>query len=591
MPIFFSKHIVLRALLPVFVLVATSHIAYSQDDSTAVAQMRKELELVKTLRQKDSIKIVLLLEEFRNLMQAEKALVTDSDSKTDSVLLKQKEEIEKLRGSIKGVPVVFYADTLFSVHTSLGPYNAELRVKNIHEKLNQLYHKPFFFSDSLKVKNTNGFLNINYQDEIITGITLTDALWAGVSMEELADRHTEAIKKTIVKYRKENSLKNNLLRIGELLLILTVFIGIIWVINRLFKFIETSFFTPNNRFLRRIAVRNYELLSKERLLVMFCRVLFIIKVLLIFLLLITVIPIAFSIFPSTQNWSETIREWVWDPVKLVGAGILGYLPKLMTIIVIIVIARYLLRLLRFFSLEIERGVLTIRGFYPEWARTTYLLVRFAFLILVLVFIFPYLPGSDSDVFKGVSVFLGILISIGSSSAIANAIAGLVITYMRSFKLGDWIKTDGVTGVVIEKNALVTRLKTINNEDVSVPNSAVLSGATINYTSIGCAEGLVIAAQVKVRYDYPYDIVEKLLLDAALQTKDISEKPHPYVFQLALEDINAVYEINAFTFVPHNMYFIKSDLIKNIQDVFRKAGVEIFSTQYIEIRTAGEKTKK
>ena len=152
--------------------------------------------------------------------------------------------------------------------------------------------------------------------------------------------------------------------------------------------------------------------------------------------------------------------------------------------------------------------------------------------------------------------------------------------MRPFQVGDWIKSGEIIGVVIEKNALVTRLKTINNEDVTIPNSAILGGATMNYSSIGKEIGLALNVHIKVRYDYPDNLIEELLIEAALMTNGIS-----------LGEVNALYELNAYTFLPENMYFIKSDLVKNIQNTFKQANVEIFSMQYVELVERKDKNIK
>src|SRR5690606_15007701 len=560
-------------------------------DEVSIEQIQKELEMLKTLREKDSLKMILLTQELKSIMLLRQPHLPEKiEEKVDSLFLKQKAEVERLRQNIEGVPVVFYGDTLFSIYSSLGPYDAITRVDKLEESLKTLYQKPFFFPDSLLVKDSNGFLNITYQKEIISGITITDALWANTTPEELAESQTTIIRETIVKHRQQNSLKNNMLRIVELLIIIGLAVLIVWVINRFFRLIKNVFLTDKNRFLNGIKIRNYELIKKERIITFISKALSVIKIILLLVLFATVIPLVFSVFPSTQNWSEVIRAWISDPIKKIWISFLNYLPKLITIIIILIITRYVLRMMRFFALEIERGALTIKGFYPEWAKPTYSLARFVLLMFTLVVIFPYLPGSDSLAFKGVSVFLGVLISIGSSSAVSNAVAGLVITYMRPFQPCDWIKTGDTVGIVIEKNALVTRLKTINNEDVSVPNSSVLSGATINYSSLGRTTGLVITAKIKVRYEYSHNLIEELLLQAAQRTKDISEKPYPYVFQLALGEINVEYELNAFTFAPENMYFIKSDLIKNIQNEFRQAKIEIQSLQYVEIK-GRENTKE
>jgi len=571
-----------KVLIVCFFLITSSLSSQTLKDSVTINQIQDELRVIKQLREKDSLKMALLTKELTKLLKD--LPVADSiDDKVDSLFLRQKAEVEKLRQNIEGVPVVFYGDTLFSIYSSLGPYDARTRVEKLQESLVLLYEMPFFFPDSITVRDSNGFLNITYQKDILSGITITDALWANTTPEELAEIQANAIKDSIVKHRQQNSWKNNMLRIVELLIIIGLAALIVWVINRFFRLIKNIFLTDKNRFLNGIKIRNYELIKKERIIAFISRALSVIKIILLLVLFATVIPLVFSVFPSTQNWSEVIREWISDPIKRIWISFLNYLPKLITIVIILIIVRYVLRMMRFFALEIERGALTIKGFYPEWAKPTYSLARFVLLMFTLVVVFPYLPGSDSMAFKGVSVFLGVLISIGSSSAVANAVAGLVITYMRPFQPGDWIKTGDTIGIVIEKNALVTRLRTINNEDVSVPNSSVLSGATINYSSLGRTTGLVITAKIKVRYQYSHNLIEELLLQAAQRTKDISEKPYPYVFQLSLGEINVEYELNAFTFAPENMYFIKSDLIKNIQNEFRQAKVEIQSVQYVEIR--------
>lgn len=576
----------MKALLNVifcFFLVFLSFRGWAQDN-LSVTQLHQELEQIKKLRERDSLKIDLLTNELKILLSL-RSTNPEAALKEDSVYQAQVKEIELLRGQNSGIPVVFYNDTLFSIYTSLGPYLPEERKQNIEEKLLKIYKKPFFFQDSVVIKNSNGFVNIAYQNEIINGVSPSDALWAGISVDSLAQLQAIAIKKAITKQREDQSFRNNLLRIGELMLIIALVTLIVWGINRIFRYLKNKITAQERFFVKGIKIRNYEFIRKKQLQKIIERFLSVLRLALIVILIFSAIPLIFSLFPFTENWAEEISKWVWEPVKKVGFSIEQYLPKLVTIIIIVFIARYVLRLFRFFALEVERGNLVIKNFHKEWAQPTYSIVRFVFLILVVIIIFPYLPGSGSEAFKGVSVFLGILISIGSSSAVANAVAGLVITYMRPFQVNDWIKTGDVTGIVIEKNALVTRLRTINNEDVSVPNSAVLNGHTINYSSIGKTEGLVLTSKIKVRYDYPHNLVEELLIEAALKTKDISETPHPYVFQLSLEEINVVYELNAFTFVPENMYFIKSDLIKNIQNVFSQAKVEIASTQYIEIKKA------
>lgn len=575
--------------LKIFVFIYLFCVAYiqaQQPDSLSQQEIRKELETIKQFRQKDSIRIAMLLNEIQLLINNEKNTPSITNSSTTN-----EKEIEKLRNKMRGRPIVFEKDTLYYLYTSYGPYDIDTRVKYVEEKLKELYNDPYFVADSIKIKPAGDYLSVMYNDKTITGVSMVDALWENSSQTELAQRYANIIKNTIVKYKEQNSLKSVLIRLAELLLVLFIAFILVWAINRLFDFLKKITLNSEHSFLTSIRIRNYDFIKKPGIVKALVKLLAILRIVFLLFLLITIIPLIFDIFPSTQYLSKIIVQWISEPIKNVGIAIIGYLPHLFYIVIIAVITRYVLKILRFFALEIERGILKIKGFHPEWAHTTYVLARMMLWVLALVIMFPHLPGSDSDAFKGISVFLGVLISLGSSSAISNAIAGIVISYMRPFQVGDWIKSGEIIGAVIEKNALVTRLKTINNEDITIPNSAILSGATMNFTSIGKEIGLALNVQVKVRYDYSDNLVEELLIEAALKTNGISPKPHPYIFQISLSELNAVYELNAYTFHPENMYFIKSDLTKNIQSTFRQANIEIFSTQYIEIRTPFSNTKK
>ena len=575
--------------LKIFVFIYLFCVAYiqaQQPDSLSQQEIRKELETIKQFRQKDSIRIAMLLNEIQLLINNEKNTPSITNSSTTN-----EKEIEKLRNKMRGRPIVFEKDTLYYLYTSYGPYDIDTRVKYVEEKLKELYNDPYFVADSIKIKPAGDYLSVMYNDKTITGVSIVDALWENSSQTELAQRYANIIKNTIVKYKEQNSLKSVLIRLAELLLVLFIAFILVWAINRLFDFLKKIALNSEHRFLTSIRIRNYDFIKKPGIVKALVKLLAILRIVFLLFLLITIIPLIFDIFSSTQYLSKIIVQWISEPIKNVGIAIIGYLPHLFYIVIIAVITHYVLKILRFFALEIERGILKIKGFHPEWAHTTYVLARMMLWVLALVIMFPHLPGSDSDAFKGISIFLGVLISLGSSSAISNAIAGIVISYMRPFQVGDWIKSGEIIGAVIEKNALVTRLKTINNEDITIPNSAILSGATMNFTSIGKEIGLALNVQVKVRYDYSDNLVEELLIEAALKTNGISPKPHPYIFQISLSELNAVYELNAYTFHPENMYFIKSDLTKNIQSTFRQANIEIFSTQYVEIRTPFSNTKK
>src|SRR5690606_25688264 len=291
----------------------------------------------------------------------------------------------------------------------------------------------------------------------------------------------------------------------------------------------------------------------------------------------------FSVFPWTREWASVLLSWTWRPVRAAFSGFVDFIPSLFHILVVLLLAHLFLRVLKRLTAEVESGNLVLPGFYPDWARPTLNIVRFVTYAFALVLIFPHLPGSESVAFKGVSVFLGILVSLGSTAAFSNIVAGIVITYMRSFTLGDRVQVGDVIGDVTEKTLLVTRIKTFHGETVTLPNSALLAGNTINYTVAADEKGLLLHAKVSMGYDVPWRTVHALLIDAARKTPGVSVDPEPFVLQKALNDFYVEYEINLYTREPSRMLYIYSDLHQNIQDCFFAAGVEIMSPHYRAVR--------
>ena len=242
---------------------------------------------------------------------------------------------------------------------------------------------------------------------------------------------------------------------------------------------------------------------------------------------------------------------------------------------------------RYVAQEIENGNLKINNFFPEWAMPTFNIVRFLLYVFMVAMIYNYLPGSDSGVFQGISVFVGLIISLGSSTLIANLMAGLVITFMRPFRVGDRIKLNDTVGDIIEKTPLVTRVKTPKNEIVTVPNSFVMSSLTTNYSSSAQEYGLIIHSDVTFGYEVPWQQVHQLLIQAALATPHIEAEPRPFVLQTKLDDWYVVYQINAYTRNPEKMALIYSELHQNIQDLFNEAGIEIMSPHFMGVRQTDE----
>jgi small-conductance mechanosensitive channel len=309
----------------------------------------------------------------------------------------------------------------------------------------------------------------------------------------------------------------------------------------------------------------------------------------IILIVYLALPIIFGLFPWTENYAKTLFGYVLNPLQKIGLGIWHYLPNLITIIIIVFIFRYVLRFLYFLRTEIENGNLRLPGFYADWANPTYQLIRILIVAFMLIVIFPYLPGSNSPIFKGVSVFLGFLLTFGSAGSLSNIISGLVLTYMRLFKIGDRVKIGDVTGDIIERSLLVTRIRTTKNEIISIPNSSILSNPSTNYSSDAPDKGLVIYSTVTIGYDVPWRDMHQALIDAALRCELILKNPSPFVLQTSLDDFFVSYQINAFTREANMQATIYSLLHQHIQDVCNERGIEIMSPHYRSERDGNKST--
>lgn len=363
----------------------------------------------------------------------------------------------------------------------------------------------------------------------------------------------------------------------------------IWLIGKGYKRLLSFIDVKKEKWLKSLSYKNYTFLTDEQEMKI---ILFIAKVLRWFVYIVLVyisLPILFSIFPFSRDWADALFHLVWSPLKGVFVSVWNYLPNLFSILVIYFVMKYFIRFVQYIFTEIQSEKLVLSGFHADWAMPTFSIVKFLLYAFTFVLIFPLLPGSDSNIFKGVSVFIGILFSLGSSSAIANMVAGLVITYMRPFKIGDRIKISDVTGDVLEKTLLVTRIKTVKNEIITIPNAFVLSGNTTNYSSEAAKNGLIIHTTVTIGYDVPWRKMHEALINAALRTDMILKEPKPFVLQTSLEDFYVAYQINAYTREAGKQAFVYSQLHQNIQDCCNEAGIEILSPHYRAARDGNATT--
>lgn len=535
-------------------------------DSIKKAELESQLLKLKTT---DNLQKEDLLQQLKSIEENEKKRIED-----------KKAHIESLRNTAKGYPVIgAMKDTLFLIYSKIGASTPKERAINISRKIEKLYEDDFLKADSILVMKSENTFDIIYGEIIIMSISENDAIWYGKGMPELAQSFKETIKNSIVEAKNENSWLKLIARIGLVLLVIGIAWAMIWLIGKGYSKLLLFINSKKDKWLKNISYKDYTFLTAEQELQV---VLFLVKIFRWFVyavLLYITLPIIFSIFPFSRDWADALFHLIWSPFKGVLIAIWEYLPNLFSILVIYFVMKYVIRFVRYIFHEIEAEKLKLSGFHADWAMPTYSIVKFLLYAFMFVLIFPYLPGSDSNIFKGVSVFIGVLFSLGSSSAIANMVAGLVITYMRPFKIGDRIKIGDVTGDVVEKTSLVTRIRTIKNEVITIPNSSVLIGNTTNYSSEAIEKGLIIHTTVTIGYDVPWKDMHQALIDAALRTNLILDEPKPFVLQTSLEDFYVSYQINAYTREAGKQALIYSNLHQNIQDVCNERGIEILSPHY------------
>lgn len=510
--------------------------------------------------------------------------------KADSIsAAKHRLYTDSLRKNVKGFPVEAFHDTLFHIYTRLGSFTAEIRAKAVSKRIEKLADDYSFSTDSLKVTQEDETSDIAYKDQLLVSIFDQDALLQNTTKDSLAIKLKNKIGKAVIDYQVKTGWKTLLKESLLALLVVMVVVLLIYIINRVFKWLIKKGRILKGRAIKGVKINNYEILNADQEFKVISSLVTLIKWVTIVVIIYLALPVMFGLFPFTQDISNQLLTYFLSPLKKIGLALWDYVPNFITILVLVTVFRYILRFFSYLRNEIEKNVLKIPGFYADWANPTYQIVKVLTLAFMLIVIFPYMPGSDSPIFKGVSVFMGVLFTFGSAGALSNIVAGLVLTYMRAFKMGDRVQIGDVTGDIFEKTILVTRLRTIQNEIVSIPNSTVMSSHTKNFSSEASEKGLIVHTTVTIGYDAPWRQVHQLLIDAALDTPMVEKEPAPYVLQTSLDDYYVSYRINAYTKEANKQARIYSALHGNIQDHFNKAGVEIMSPHYKSLRDGNATT--
>ena len=480
----------------------------------------------------------------------------------------------------KSYPVLLGEEVLFHIHSGFKSLSAEERAAAISARIRKLAEDPYFRVNSITVAEADDSVDIMAGDRIIMSVFRKEARLRGQTSIDLAETNAAILRKAIAGYQKEYGDRNLLQGLLYAAIATMVLIGLVLLLLLLYRRSKVAVESLMQKKSSSLRIQDFEIIRADSVRTILNGTAKIIFTVIFLFALYAYVQFTLSLFPQTRGIAQELLGFTLKPTKTIGLAVLTYIPNLVFIVILGLLTSYVLKLLRPFFDGIEKGTINLENFYPEWAKPTYTLVRFLVIVLAIMIAYPFIPGSDSGVFKGISIFLGVLISIGSSSVVSNIVAGYALIYRRAFRIGDRVRINDIVGDVKELRIQVTLLHTIKNEEVIIPNSTIMNSHVINYSSLARENGLILYTTVTIGYDTPWRQVHAMLIMAAERTPGLRRDPAPFVFQRSLDDFYVRYELNAYTDKPQEMVGIYSDLHQNIQDAFNEYGVQIMSPNYV-----------
>jgi len=458
-------------------------------------------------------------------------------------------------------------------------YPATERAHSIRARILEAAKDESFSVEDIKIVEESERSSVYAGDKLLLSVFDVDAELESLDRKLLAEVAKGKIASVIVDYRRDRSPRVILTHVAYALGLTAVMALLFWAILLLFRRLNEWAVRHVHKGAQDLASKSHQLIRAEQVWTLFAGLLNFARMFFLLILTYFYLNTVLGVFPWTRPAALVLFDFILNPVRSLWFGFVESLPDLMFLVILFLVLRYILKLIRMFFTQVARGRIKLQNFDPDWAFPTHKIVRFMVVAFALVIAYPYIPGSDSMAFKGVSVFIGVIFSLGSSSFIANVMAGLAMTYRGAFKEGDRVLIGDVFGRVEGIKLMTTRIQTLKNESVVIPNSNILNTNVTNYSVMAREPGLVLHTTVGIGYDAPWRQVEAMLLLAAERTQGLQKEPRPFVLQTLMGDFAVNYEINAYCTDADRMVAIKSDLHRNIQDVFNEHGVQIMSPAY------------
>ena len=458
-------------------------------------------------------------------------------------------------------------------------FPAEQRASTIAGRIRDVAGNPAVRPESLRLEETDVASLIMADRQLVMGVYDADAAIEGVPRKVLATLNLTRIQSAIVAYRADRSApalrRAGIAAMVATLVFIVAVVAVIWLRRRLDALLDRRY----GERIESLAAKSQDVVSVRRLWTFLDASLRFIRSAVIVVLALVYLQYVFGLFPYTRPFANSVTGYVVGPLATMWASLVSNIPDLIFLAILVYVVRVILRMIRRFFEAVEQGRIHLPNFDREWAVPTYKLLRPVVIAFAIVVGYPYIPGSGSEAFKGVSLFLGIIFSLGSSSFIANMIAGYSMTYRRAFKLGDFVEIGDVRGVVSGVRLQVTHVRTIKNEEIIVPNSQILNASVTNYSSLAQSNGLILHTTVGIGYETPWRQVEAMLIEAARRTPGLMADRPPFVFHLQLGDFCVTYELNVYCSDPLKMRATYTELHRHILDVFNEYGVQIMTPAY------------
>lgn len=475
-------------------------------------------------------------------------------------------------------PVIIDGYTLFSVR-GVSSYPAEQRASAIKKRIEDVAEDLSIPANSIEIIPGESSHDLYAKSKFILSVIDADAKLEGVGREIIAIGIKNRITKAIYSYRYERKpevlLNRTFYAIGAALLTIVLLFLMQWIAKKINLVLQNKIKAKFDN----IETKSFQLIKSNQLWLTLSSIIKTLNFGIILVIIFMCAEYVLGLYPWTRFVSVSLIAFFLAPVSAVGLALLNFIPDLAFLIVIFFVVKYLLKLVKIFFDGLGKGLITISGFDSDWAIPTYKIVRILFVAFTVIVAYPYIPGSDSDAFKGVSLFIGVLFSLGSTSIVGNLIAGYSMTYRRTFKVGDLVKIDDHLGQVMESKLFATRLRTPKNEEVIVPNSLVLNTHVVNYSTLASNRGLILHTIVGIGYETPWRQVEGMLKLAAERTEGILKDPPPFVYQKLLGDFAVSYELNVYCNDPINLMKHYTSLHQNVLDVFNENKVQIMTPAY------------